>query len=297
MVAALALWGCGEPAPEGTPPPAEPVVTRIAEDGLACTPEDIATGDWMCTGGFTYSLECYARQTSAACGADTSPKTCTSYGTCRHADFGSTLGVHQAVFPLGTRPDASCEAGAQNYMMDNAPASTWGGITWTWYIGGRPPGGGTSESMLTGGGALKRAAAGVGEEYCYITYSNYPVPHMGTGPQCGTVESPCTVACLNPQTCQVNGAWVTDAAQCGTMTGLCGPGSGAQLQGTCRDVSHGLAPDAECGAGFVEGRRPPAPPWRRCKRRPRRSGWPPGAAARPSMTRPSCARSAAAPSR
>ncbi|WP_141621819.1 hypothetical protein [Myxococcus sp. AB036A] len=256
VVAALALWGCGEPTPQGTPPPAEPVVTRTAEDGLACTPEDIATGEWMCTGGFTYSLECYARQTSAACGADTSPKTCTSYGTCRHADFGSTLGVHQAVFPLGTRPDASCEVGAQNYMMDNAPASTWGGITWTWYIGGRPPGGGTSESMLVGGGALKHAAAGVGEEYCYITYSNYPVPHMGTGPQCGTVESPCTVACLNPQTCEVNGAWVTDAAQCGTMTGLCGPGSGAQLQGTCRDVSHGLAPDAECGAGFVEGQAP-----------------------------------------
>lgn len=256
VVAALALWGCGEPAPTGAESPDVPVATRTVEDGLTCTPEDLETGDWTCTGGFTYSLECYARQTSAACGADTSPKTCTSYDTCRHADFGFTLGVHQAVLGLGTRPGASCEVAAQGYMTANAPASTWGGITWVWYIGGRPPGGGTSEPMLTGGRAVKHAAPGVGEEFCYITYSNYPVLHTGTGPQCGTVESSCTVACLNPQTCRVNGAWVTDAAQCGTMTGPCGPGSDAPLNGTCRDVSHGVAPDAECGAGFVEGQAP-----------------------------------------
>ncbi|NVJ13558.1 hypothetical protein HV826_05220 [Myxococcus sp. AM010] len=254
VVAALALWGCGEPMPMGAEPSDGPVAARTVEDGLTCTPEDLATGDWTCTGGFTYSLECYAQQSTAACGADTSPKTCTSYGTCQHSDFGFTLGGHEAVVPLGTRPDASCERHAQNYVSANAPSSTWGGITWLWYIGGKPGGG--EESARAGGGTRKGATAGVGEEFCYITFYNYPVVNTGTGPQCGTVEAPCTVACLNPQTCQVNGAWVTDAAQCGTMTGPCGPGSGTPLYGTCRDVSHGAAPDAECGAGFVEGQAP-----------------------------------------
>ncbi|WP_123784069.1 hypothetical protein [Corallococcus macrosporus] len=256
LLAAVALWGCGEPAPGATAPSDGPVAARTVEDGLACTPEDLETGDWTCTGGFTYSLECHAQHSSAACGADTSPKTCTSYGTCQHTDFGYALGVHEAVLPLGTRDDFSCENPARNHMMANAPASTWGGITWLWYIGGKPGGGGT-ESVRARGEDFKGAAPGVGEEYCYITFYNYPTAlGTGTGPQCGTVEEACTVACLNPRTCQVDGAWVTSATQCGTMIGPCGAGSGPQLNGTCRDVSHGLAPDADCGPGFGEGQAP-----------------------------------------
>ncbi|WP_426755545.1 hypothetical protein [Myxococcus sp. Y35] len=254
VVAALALWGCGEAPPAASEEPAAPVVTRTVEDGLSCTPEDIESGDWLCTGNFTYSLECFAQQTSAACGEDTSPKTCTSYATCQHMDFGYALGVHEAVVPLGTRPGVTCENHAQSYMTANAPSSTWSGITWLWYIGGKPVGGGEESARAD---ERARKAAGVAEEFCYITFYNYPA-HVatGTGPQCGTVESACTVACTNPRTCQVNGAWVTDAAQCGTMVGPCGAGSGAPLYATCRDASHGVAPDAECGPGFVEGQAP-----------------------------------------
>ncbi|GHG79522.1 hypothetical protein [Comamonas sp. JC664] len=250
MLAALAFWGCGEAPPPGAE---EPIVTRTVEDGLTCTPEDLATGDWLCTGNFTYSLECFAQQASAACGEDTDPKTCTTYGTCQHEDFGVTRGVHEAVLPLGTK-EGSCESHARGYMSTHADPSTWAGITWLWYIGSPPPGG--EESMRAAGGGAQKAA-GATQEFCYITFYGYPVGvATGTGPQCGTVESACTVACNNPQTCQVNGAWVTDAAQCGTLVGPCGPGSGAPLYDTCRAASHGVAPDAECGAGFVEGQAP-----------------------------------------
>ncbi|RKH70318.1 hypothetical protein D7W81_09535 [Corallococcus aberystwythensis] len=253
IVAALGLWGCGDAvdAPEPT------ASLQTAKEGLTCSPADIATGEWACTGQFTYSLECYTQQSSAACGEDTTPKTCTSYGTCRHADFGQERITKQVVFPLDARFDFSCEPQAQNYLIANVPVSSDRvGVTWTWFIGAQPGG---EESLV--GGTLKRGStggAGVGRDYCYITYSNYPTGQfaMRTGPQCGTTEAACTVACQNPKTCQVNGAWVTDATQCGTMTGPCGAGSGPKLYNTCRDAAHGLAPDADCGAGFVDGQAP-----------------------------------------
>ncbi|WP_434348367.1 hypothetical protein ACN6A1_12870 [Myxococcus virescens] len=239
-------------APVVAEPPGAPVAARTVEDGLDCTPEDLETGEWTCIGGFDYSLECFARQTSAACGVDESPKSCTSYGTCQHMDFGFSLATLEVVIPLGEeRGEDSCQALARGYMLANAPSSTWAAITYTWYIDGPPPGGGSARAWTNSSTDSSSA-----EELCYITFYNFPVAHSGTGPQCGTVESACTVACTNPQTCQLNGAWVTDAAQCGTMVGPCGPGSGTPLYSTCRDASHGEAPDEECGDAFVEGKAP-----------------------------------------
>ncbi|RYZ43178.1 MAG: hypothetical protein EOO71_04825 [Myxococcaceae bacterium] len=257
VVAALGLWGCGEAvAPVAWPGEAPDAVHAVAQ-GLSCPADDIATGDWTCAGTFTYSLECYARTASSVCGQDTRPKTCTAYGTCHHADFGYTRGIHEAVLPYSSRPGVTCETMAQGYVRTNVPLSEQAGITWLWYIGSTPGG---EESVRGGGRASQKGATSIGPESCFITFSNYPVAATGTGPQCGTVESACTTACVNPQTCQVNGAWVTDAAQCGTMVGACGPGSGAPLYNACRDVSHGTAPDADCGAGFVEGQAPGATP-------------------------------------
>ncbi|MFP2899009.1 hypothetical protein [Corallococcus sp. 4LFB] len=88
VVAALGLWGCGDATSSGAQAPEPAASTQTAKEGLTCSPADVATGEWACTGQFTYSLECYAQQASVACGEDTTPKTCTSYGTCRHADFG-----------------------------------------------------------------------------------------------------------------------------------------------------------------------------------------------------------------
>ncbi|MFP2899008.1 hypothetical protein [Corallococcus sp. 4LFB] len=200
---------------------------------------------------------------------------------------------------LDPRFDYSCEPQAQSYLIANLTSAERVGVTWTWYIGGQPGGG---EESLLGGGAPSRKSTGtqgIGPDYCYITYSNYPTGQfvMGTGPQCGTTQTACTVACQNPETCQVNGAWVTDAAQCGTLVGPCGEGSGPKLYNSCRDAAHGLAPDADCGAGFVEGQAPGGSTLAQVQAQAARSGRRPAARARPSMTRPSPARSAAAPSR
>ncbi|RKI15245.1 hypothetical protein D7Y13_04555 [Corallococcus praedator] len=250
VVAALGLWGCGEAVPPDASPTAAHGAARAQEQGLACSADDIATGDWACTGNFTYSLECYARTTSAACGQDTTPKTCTSYGTCQHEDFGITRVTHEEVMPFDGRPGVTCDSLAQNHLRMYVPLAQRAGITWLWYIGNMPGG---EESVRGGTTASRKAAASVGPEACFITFSHYPVISTGTGPQCGTVETACTAACVNPQTCQVNGAWVTDAQLCGTMVGACGPGSGAPLYNACRAASHGTAPDADCGAGFVDG--------------------------------------------
>ncbi|MBE4748424.1 hypothetical protein G4177_09635 [Corallococcus sp. ZKHCc1 1396] len=249
VVAALGLWGCGEAVPPSAEPAEVPVALGTAEQGLSCTADDIASGDWVCSGNFTYSLECYARTNSAACGQDTTPKTCTSYASCQHEDFGYTGEIHEAVLPFDSLSGTTCDRLAGNYLRMNVPLEQRAGITWLWYIGNLPGG----EESVRGGTAPRKAAASIGPEACYITFSNYPVIATGTGPQCGTVESACTVACTNPRTCQVNGAWVTDALACGTMVGACGPGSGSPVYNACRDPGHGTAPDADCGAGFVDG--------------------------------------------
>ncbi|MBN8231206.1 hypothetical protein JYK02_27165 [Corallococcus macrosporus] len=239
VVAALGLWGCGEAASNDARPPEPMAPIQTSQEGLTCAPESIETGEWACTGQFTYSLECYTRRASTACGEDTTPKTCTTYGTCRHADFGQERIEKEVVQP---RLGRSCESLAQSYLNATVPvAEDRVGVTWFWLIGGPPPTGGP-----------------VGGEHCYIFYANYPTGEfaLGTGPQCALVESACTVACQNPKTCQVNGAWMTDATQCGTMVGPCGEGSGPKLYNSCRDATHGLAPDADCGAGFVEGQAP-----------------------------------------
>ncbi len=252
LMAALMFWGCGESSVMDVESPDVPVAVRTSEDKLACTPADLESGEWTCIGGFNYSLECFARRASAACGMDERPKTCTSYNVCQHPDFGYAPGFHDVVIPVGDGRDGTCNALARAYMQANAPSSTWTGISWTWYIDGPPPGGEESARALLESPRASSSAA----EFCYITYFNFPVMQAGAGPQCGTVESACTVACTNPQACEVNGVWVTDAARCGTMVGPCGPGSGAPLYNTCRDASHGVAPDAECGAGFVVGQAP-----------------------------------------
>ncbi|RKG93871.1 hypothetical protein D7V88_00860 [Corallococcus terminator] len=250
VVAALGLWGCGEAVPVAEPTEA-PVALRDVEQGVSCTADDIASGEWICTSQFTYSLECYARTTSAACGQDTAPKTCTSYASCQHEDFGYQRQIHDAVLPFDSLSGVTCDTLARSYMRQHVPTAQQQGITWLWYIGNLPVPGG--EESVRGGGASRKAAASVGPEACYITFANFPVVGTGTGPQCGTVASACTAACVNPQTCQVNGAWVTDAQLCGTMVGTCGSGSVSPLYNACRDASHGTAPDADCGAGFVDG--------------------------------------------
>ncbi|WP_375757606.1 hypothetical protein [Corallococcus exercitus] len=239
VMAALGLWGCGDAASTSTRAPEPTASLQTSQEGLTCAPDDIASGEWACTGQFTYSLECYAQQASAACGEDITPKTCTTYGTCRHADFGEERITKEVVQP---RLGRSCDSLAQSYLNATVPvAEDRVGVTWFYLIGGPPPVGGP-----------------VGGEHCYITYSNYPTGQfeLGTGPQCAPVESACTVACQNPKTCQVNGAWVTDAAQCGTMVGPCGEGSGPKLYNLCRDATHGLAPDADCGPGFTDTQAP-----------------------------------------
>ncbi|WP_375757623.1 hypothetical protein [Corallococcus exercitus] len=256
VVAALGLWGCGDTASTGAEAPKPAASLQTAKEGLTCSPDDIASGEWACTGQFTYSLECYAQTASAACGEDTTPKTCTTYGACQHPDFGQERTTEQVVMPLDPTADFSCERQAGSYLRQSVPdAADRVGVTWTWYIGNQP-----GEESLVGGRTRRVTSGGasVGPEYCYITYSNYPTGEdaTGTGPQCGTSEFACTVACQNPKTCQVNGAWVTDATQCGTMVGPCGAGSGPKLYNTCRDATHGLAADADCGAGFTDAQAP-----------------------------------------
>lgn len=258
VMAALGLWGCGDAASTGAEAPEPTASLQTAKEGLTCSPDDLATGEWSCSGQFTYSLECYARTASTACGVDTSPKTCTTYGTCRHSDFGQERITQQVSFPLDVRYDFDCGPQAQAYLNANVPVpADRAGVTWTWLIGTEPGGGGDASLV---GGTPKRGAtsgAGVGRDYCYITYSNYPTGQyvQGTGPQCGTTQTACTVACNNPRSCQVNGTWVTDATRCGTMVGPCGSG-GTPIYNTCRDASHGLAPDADCGAGFESAQAP-----------------------------------------
>ncbi|WP_244224871.1 hypothetical protein [Corallococcus sicarius] len=239
MVAALGLWGCGDAAPPVTEAPGSTSHVQSDTAALTCAPGDITSGEFTCSGQFNYSLECFARQPSAVCGDDTTPKTCTTYGTCGHEDFGKQYVTRDLVWFMGTRPEGYCEMRAQNYVNTTVAEADRPGVTWSWLIGGPP------EPDTTGGG-----------DYCYITFENYPELQVGTGPQCGTVDSACTVACQNPKTCQVNGAWVTDATQCGTMVGPCGTGSGPRLYNACRDASHGLAPDADCGAGFEAAQAP-----------------------------------------
>jgi hypothetical protein len=64
-----------------------PEALAATQDALACTPDELGS-ELTCAGHFTYSLECYGLRADAACGTDTSPRTCTTYKTCEHEDFG-----------------------------------------------------------------------------------------------------------------------------------------------------------------------------------------------------------------
>lgn len=239
LLAALALWGCGEAAPpeDAAAPVEAPVATT--REALTCAPSELGP-EVTCAGDFTYSLECYARKSAQLCGVDTGPQTCTTYSTCEHPDFGLRRGTWVMVAGYGKYEDPSepldCVAKAEGHLS-TLSAEYRQGVTYSWAIGGDT---GPGESMKTGGARSSSLVA----QYCYITFANYPVGYQsGTGPQCGTTQSSCSPACVNPKTCQVNGAWVT-GSQCGTMVGPCSATSLSPVYKSCRHPDHGLAPDA-----------------------------------------------------
>lgn len=252
LVAALALGGCGDtrPPPEAAPAPA-PEVAASTGAGLTCAPSELG-GEWSCAGPFTYSLECYGLRTATVCGADTGPRTCTTYNTCEHPDFGRRRGTYTLVAPLSKNaPELDCTMAARDHLA-TLSATDREGVTYTWYIG--TPG--TGEESLTAARAGAEDGVGSAETACIISFANYPVGYnAGTGPQCGTSQFQCSPACVNPQTCFINGAWVT-GAQCGTLVGPCSAASLSPVYRECRHPDHGLAPDAQCGAGFESAQAP-----------------------------------------
>ncbi|APR88389.1 hypothetical protein A7982_13738 [Minicystis rosea] len=237
----------------------EPPETAPAEAAaaLSCSSDEIESGQKVCAGAFSYSLACYARARTAACGVEQGPVACTTYATCAHPDFGTTRGTYAETVVLASEND-TCDDAAQAHLATLSPADR-AGVTYTYTIGG-----GGEQSLQKGSGAPSLAAAGSGIQSttCHITYQNHPVDATGTGPQCGTVTAPCAPACVNYATCRhpdfgvdhVVGRitvynWGT-GAQCGTMIGPCSSTSAGPLLRECRDASHGSAPEADCGAGF-----------------------------------------------
>lgn len=239
-----------------TDEPHDERAASVAEP-LSCPADEIEDGQKVCAGAFSYSLVCYGLESSAACGVDEGTTTCTTYASCAHPDFGTTRGTYSEEVVMSD--DDTCGNIAQAHLATLSPEDRLG-VTYTYYIGDP----GMTESFHKGSADARGSSepAGVQIQACYITYQNHPLTATGTGPQCGTVQAPCAPACINHQTCRHSDFglermlgnipiynWGT-GAQCGTMVGPCSEASAGPLYLECRRESHGLADEADCGAGF-----------------------------------------------
>lgn len=195
LLSVLGLWACGSSGtPEASKPEVDALATAGAEQALSCAASEVANGNRTCTGSFAYSLECHELKASEACGESSEPRTCTSYKTCEHPDFGRTRRTYQKLFEnrVNTYP-GTCDGFAQQHLTNTFDINERAGITFT-FTERRE----WRQVTYNGGTTYTNVEFLI----CDVTYQNYPAPNSGTGPQCGTDSFACLTACVNHQMCQ-----------------------------------------------------------------------------------------------